>query len=252
MNVIKVNLKQNGNLTYNNNPKMIVLHHTEAKNCTIQDINSWHLSNGWTMCGYHYFVNKKGEIYQGRTENAQGSHCPTVNRISIGISAEGDFMTEKMNDVQKLAIVNLCKDICKRYGITDIKGHKDVPYSTDCPGVNYPLNEIKKLVNQVVSSTPQDNMSKPKVNYCLEWQKWYNAQTKTTTPLICDGIYGSSTKKSMDDLLTYIKQGKKYKYCLEFQKFYNKITQTSKPIIEDGYWGKDSENAFNIIAVLIK
>ncbi|MBW9159349.1 N-acetylmuramoyl-L-alanine amidase [Clostridium tagluense] len=146
MNIVETNFKWNGNLTYNNTPKMIVLHHAEAKHAEVTDIHDWHVSNGWCGIGYHYYVKKNGKIFRGRPEKAQGSHCPGVNRCSISISAEGDFMTEKMNEIQKQAIINLCKDICRRYGFKDIKGHKEVPYPTDCPGTNYPLREIKKLV----------------------------------------------------------------------------------------------------------
>jgi GH24 family phage-related lysozyme (muramidase) len=90
------------------------------------------------------------------------------------------------------------------------------------------------------------------VSYCLEWQKWYNAITKTTTQLATNGLYEKSTQSSLDALLGYIKQSKKYRYCLEFQKFYNKTTQTSKPISEDGSWGGSTEKAYETMIKLIK
>lgn len=144
MNIIESNLKWNGNLTYGNLPVMIVLHQAEASTCTIEDIHMWHLSNGWTGCGYHYFVRKDGKIYRGRPEVAVGAHCPGVNDKSIGICAEGSYMTETMPDLQKNAIVELCKDIINRYGIKQIYGHKEL-YNTNCPGTNYPLDDIKNL-----------------------------------------------------------------------------------------------------------
>ncbi|MBZ9622831.1 peptidoglycan recognition protein family protein [Clostridium sp. FP2] len=249
MNVIETNLRRNGDLNYNNIPKMIVLHHAEAKNCTIQDINTWHLNNGWTMCGYHYFVNKKGNIYRGRPEKAQGSHCTGVNRCSISICAEGDFMTETMNEIQKQTIVGLCKDICGRHGVNDIKGHKEVPYSTDCPGTNYPLTEIKRLVN---SSTSPSVPNKSSERYCKAWQIFYNKETGTGTRLDEDGFYGILTQNSLDFLLSYINKGKKYKYCKSFQIWFNKITDTRLPIDEDGYWGTNTEAAYQKINKLCK
>lgn len=137
-------MKWNGNLSYGNLPVMIVLHHAEASKCTIEDIHRWHLSNGWIGCGYHYFVRKNGSIYRGRPEGAIGSHCPGANSNSISICAEGSYMTETMATVQKQAIIELCKDIMSRYEIKQIYGHKEL-YNTDCPGANYPLNEIKQL-----------------------------------------------------------------------------------------------------------
>lgn len=151
MNIIESNLRWNGNLTYGNIPVMIVLHHAEAPNCSIEDIHSWHLGNGWCGCGYHYLVRKDGSIYRGRPEGAIGAHCPGANDKSIGICAEGEYMTETMPVVQKEAIVGLCKDIISRYGIKQIYGHKEL-YNTICPGTNYPLEEIKRLafINETV------------------------------------------------------------------------------------------------------
>lgn len=145
MNIIETNLKRNGDLTYNNTPTKIILHHAESTSCTIEDINSWHLANGWTMCGYHYFVRKDGSIYRGRPEGAQGAHCPSQNTLSIGICAEGSYTAETMPEAQKQSIVELSKDICGRYGITEIGGHKEY-YPTNCPGDNYPLQDIKNLI----------------------------------------------------------------------------------------------------------
>lgn len=147
MNVIK-SLPSNPNWVYNNIPDTIVLHHAEASICTIQDINQWHLNNGWNGgCGYHFLVRKDGSIYAGRPENSQGAHCPGYNTHSIGICAEGEYMTETMPEAQYNAIVELCKDIKVRYNITNIVGHGEV-YNTSCPGKNYPLERVKKLDNE--------------------------------------------------------------------------------------------------------
>jgi N-acetyl-anhydromuramyl-L-alanine amidase AmpD len=130
-------------LTYNNVVKNIVLHHAEASVCSIYDIHTWHLEKGWSGCGYHYFVRKDGSIYRGRPESAQGSHCPGQNITSIGICAEGNYMSEEMPLIQKLRIMELIKDIKSRYNIEKIVGHGEV-YATSCPGTKYPLSEIKK------------------------------------------------------------------------------------------------------------
>lgn len=157
MNIIESNLQFNG-LSWGNNPKMIVLHHAEASTCSIQDIHQWHLNNGWAGCGYHFLVRKDGSVYRGRPEEAIGSHCHGVNATSLGVCAEGDFTKESMPDVQKNAIVELCKYLCSKYGISSIKGHKEL-YSTECPGTNYPLQQIRELagtsgsVNVVATNT---------------------------------------------------------------------------------------------------
>ncbi|MDF2884257.1 MAG: N-acetylmuramyl-L-alanine amidase, negative regulator of AmpC, AmpD, partial [Clostridiaceae bacterium] len=166
MNIINSNLQFRSNLSYGNRPDTIVLHNADAVKCTIQDIHAWHLANGWAGCGYHYLVRKDGSIYTGRPENAIGAHCPGENDHSIGICAEGKYMVEQMPQVQKQAIIELSTYIKKKYGINKVGGHKEF-YSTDCPGTNYPLVEIKNailsgnatVVNNVVASAPNVSTS---------------------------------------------------------------------------------------------
>jgi len=146
MNIIKSNINfVASKLAYGNKPDTIVLHHAEASHCSVYDVDQWHKSNGWAGIGYHYFVTKTGQVYTGRPENAIGAHCPGQNDHSIGICAEGAYMTETMPEAQKQAIVDLCKYIKSKYKITKIGGHKEF-YSTDCPGENYPLQEIKQAI----------------------------------------------------------------------------------------------------------
>ncbi|RXM73682.1 N-acetylmuramoyl-L-alanine amidase [Clostridium tetani] len=142
MNVIDSNLKFRG-LTYGNNPIKIILHHAAATNCSIEDIHTWHLHNGWSGCGYHYFIRKDGSIYKGRPETSLGAHCINYNSISIGICVEGNYMVEHMALAQKNSLIELIKYLCGKYGIKEIYGHGELN-STDCPGRNYPLDEIRR------------------------------------------------------------------------------------------------------------
>ncbi|AVP56063.1 N-acetylmuramoyl-L-alanine amidase (plasmid) [Clostridium tetani] len=142
MNIIDSNLKFKG-LTYGNNPRKIILHHAEAINCSIEDIHTWHLHNGWSGCGYHYFIRKNGSIYKGRPENSLGAHCINYNSISIGICVEGNYMIEHMPLAQKNSLIELIKYLCGKYGIKEIYGHGELN-STNCPGTNYPIDEIRR------------------------------------------------------------------------------------------------------------
>jgi len=171
MNIIDVGLKFNGSLTYANNPQEIVLHHAEASNCTVQDIHSWHLANGWLGIGYHFFIDKQGNIYRGRPENAVGSHCPKHNSISLGVCFEGDFMTENMTQEQIGAYKELIKYSRAKYGYIPIYGHKEL-YSTECPGNNFPLEAFKDIV---VSNISEIGWHKDATGwyYLTNTQGWY-------------------------------------------------------------------------------
>lgn len=177
MKVIEVNLNFNS-LTYNNTPRKIVLHHAEASRCSVQDVNQWHKSNGWSGIGYHYFIRKDGSIYRGRPESAQGAHCPGANTESIGICFEGAFMKETMNETQYNAGIELIKDINKRYGKMPIYGHGEI-YSTDCPGVNFPLSKFKCLESNNNTLEDDEDMKITEI-FCEQWYLENNSDVKAS------------------------------------------------------------------------
>lgn len=203
VNIIESNLNFKS-LSYGNNPIMLVLHHAEAKQCSIQDIHNWHLQNGWSGCGYHFLVRKDGSIYRGRPENAIGAHCPNANDKSLGICAEGSFNIENMSATQKQAIIQLGQYLKNKYGIKQVYGHKEL-YSTECPCANYPLNEVKQAIlsgsssitNNVINNTVQDN------NNVLELQRLCNSlgvRDMNGNSLVEDGITGQCTRYAVSHL----------------------------------------------------
>ena len=133
VNIIEVDYKWAGILKKRDVTKYIVLHHAKAKSCTVQDIDAWHKENGWAGFGYHYFTNKKGEIYRGRPIDTVGAHCLNNNEMSIGICFEGDFDQEGMTDIQVSIGIELVRDLLKSYTGCMVVRHKDL-VSTDCPG----------------------------------------------------------------------------------------------------------------------
>ena len=241
MQIIETNFKWNGSLSYTNKPKKIVLHHAEASICTVQQIHSWHLGNGWTGIGYHFFVRKDGTIYRGRPENAIGAHVSGANTNTLGICAEGSYMTEIMPTAQLNAIKWLIQYLDNKYGQLPIYGHREVG-SSNCPGTNYPLAELKarkgivetetKVENVVVATSPvtetKSNVEKAKEyvgDRCKELQEklikcgyncgGYGADSKfgkgtydsliqfqkDNPPLAVDGLAGAKTFAKLDELI---------------------------------------------------
>lgn len=240
MQIIETNFKWNGSLSYTNKPKKIVLHHAEASICTVQQIHSWHLGNGWTGIGYHFFVRKDGTIYRGRPENAIGAHVSGANTNTLGICAEGSYMTEIMPTAQLNAIKWLIQYLDNKYGQLPIYGHREVG-SSNCPGTNYPLAELKarkgivetetKVENVVVATSPvtetKSNVEKAKEyvgDRCKELQEklikcGYNCggygadgkfgqgtydslvQFQKDNGLVADGLAGAKTFAKLDELI---------------------------------------------------
>jgi len=207
MEIVQTNLIVNGQFTLDNVPDSIILHHAESKSCTVLDVDGWHKARGWLCIGYQYFVRKTGIIDTGRPENAEGAHCPGYNSHSIGICAEGEYMTEDMPAVQKAAIVELCKHLCTKYHIVNIKGHGEV-YPTSCPGSKYPLNEIKGLILSTSGSIAPVTVITPINTESRDWLQVGDTGSLVSTVQqelnelgfkcgTADGIYGKLTKNAV-------------------------------------------------------
>lgn len=141
--IIKNNWVWAGTLSPRPSTEYIVLHHAGASKCSATDIDQWHKNNGWIGIGYHFFITKKGECYEGRPLDKLGAHCTGFNSRSIGICFEGDFETETLTDVQKRTSIELLKYLNKIYPNAILKRHKDL-FNTACPGKKFPFEEIKK------------------------------------------------------------------------------------------------------------
>ena len=91
MEIKEVKYEWAGALAPRNTIDMIVLHHADASTCSPQDINWWHIRQGWSGIGYHYFINKQGIVFKGRPDDTIGSHAKGYNSTSIGICFEGRY-----------------------------------------------------------------------------------------------------------------------------------------------------------------
>lgn len=65
---------------------------------------------------------------------------------------------------------------------------------------------VEAITGQAIDIRNEPEKPKYTVNYCLEFQKWYNATTKTRAPLVEDGLYGPKTEKAVDTIHNIIKQ----------------------------------------------
>ena len=147
MKIIECNLPRNGNFAWRGRTEEVILHHAEASSATVWDINQWHLDNGWTGIGYHYYIRKDGSIYRGRPEWAVGAHATGHNDRSIGVCCEGAYMTETMPAAQLSALRALLRDIMGRYGALALRRHRDVN-ATNCPGDRFPWAEAQKYMEE--------------------------------------------------------------------------------------------------------
>lgn len=202
--------------------KRIIYHHAESTNCTIQDIHRWHLNNGWSGCGYHFFIRKDGSIYRGRPENCLGAHTSNHNTGSLGICFEGSFNKETMTEAQLKSGQELTTYLCDKYNLlkANVYRHKDFN-STDCPGANFPYEKLRQGGSNVVIET--------RSSIIAELQAECNRQGFSNQKV--DGIYGINTLNGCP----MVRRGARGNIT--------KIIQRLLGITADGIFGANTEQA---------
>jgi len=177
-----------------NNPEYIIVHHALAKHCTAEDIHRWHLDNGWFGFGYHYFINKQGQVFQGRLDEWNGSHCKeyNMNFNSIGICLEGcyqDYGNQtdlKVPQEQLAALIELVGFLMQKHSVPvhKVKPHRYFAPYKECPGTYFPWDEFIERVRSGVEMTVED------------FQKRYG--------LVVDGIVGPKTRAKMEAVFSFL------------------------------------------------
>jgi len=185
-------------------PTRIVLHHSGASaDQTVEQIHNYHINhNGWIGIGYNFLVDKNGNVYAGRGIGYVGAHCKGYNETSIGICAIGNMENDEMPAAQKAGIIKLVKGIKSYYlSITTINGHRELA-ATDCPGKNYPIEEIKALKaeeNSVAKKKSTLRIGKRGDEVKMLQQLLIK---KGCNPGLVDGIFGTKTEKAVKEFQT--------------------------------------------------
>lgn len=135
--------------------KYIVVHHVGVRGAfSVEDIHKMHLDRKcdplMAGIGYHYYIRKDGEIYEGRPRWKKGAHVNDkvhhYNSVSVGICFEGDFNYDKMEDQQLEASIMLLSVLSLAYGNAPICTHHYLDERRNCPGKNFPF---QKLLHEV-------------------------------------------------------------------------------------------------------
>lgn len=164
---------------YSADVELLVVHHTAMKTTgdsrtgheRMRALYQYHADNrGWGDIGYHYIIDEKGQIFEGRAggKYVVGGHVYCANTGTIGIALMGNFDEERPAQSQVKALQWLLKDLADEYGIDvsrqtkfhgivmpPIVGHRDL-LSTACPGhyLYRALSQIRRHVIDGDTDTP--------------------------------------------------------------------------------------------------
>ncbi|MCX8194109.1 MAG: peptidoglycan recognition protein family protein [Candidatus Pacearchaeota archaeon] len=126
------------------NIKYLIIHHTN-NNKNVEEIRQQHKARGFEDIGYHFLIDKKGNLIKGRNVKFVGAHTLHYNKNSLGIALIGNFNKEKPTRKQIQTLIRFLKEKIKQYDlkINSIKGHCNFNKKS-CPGKNLNLKKIKQ------------------------------------------------------------------------------------------------------------
>ena len=149
----------------------ITPHHMASK-MLADDCAKMHRDSGM-QCSANYYIGYDGTICAGVDENRRAwtsaSKWNDQRAITIEVSNDGGAPSWHISDAAYEALVDLCADICKRYGISPYyNGTTDGTItfhqmfaSTDCPGM-FLLNKIhSRTFQEDILRTMEDDIPIP-------------------------------------------------------------------------------------------
>ena len=119
---------------------LILVHCTatpEGREVTVDDVRRWHMQPkekgglGASDLGYHYLIDLKGGIHNGRDVDKVGAHCVDHNTYSIGVVYVGGMSKDMKENKdtrtpeQKAALLDLLHKLRKLYPNAKIAGHRN-------------------------------------------------------------------------------------------------------------------------------
>lgn len=73
------------------------------------EIDKSHRRLGWLRVGYHYVINKRGDITKGRDIEHAGAHTRGFNDCSVGIALTGNGTEVQLDALHTLIVGLVCR-----------------------------------------------------------------------------------------------------------------------------------------------
>lgn len=123
--------------------KRIIIHCAYTlpnRNHTTEDIRRWHVhDNKWRDIGYHYVIERSGEVIKGRAEDTSGAHVAGHNVDSLGVCLLGGKPAPNQNpcnftQAQWRSLESHLDELQTKYNIPNnmVSGHNEWSSKT-CP-----------------------------------------------------------------------------------------------------------------------
>lgn len=104
----------------------------------IEQIRTVHTRDrGWGDIGYHFIVDRAGEVWEARDVRYQGAHVGGNNEHNIGVVALGNFDNQTPSHAQLSSLVRVVQTLQRHYRVPAhrVYTHQELSPSA-CPGRN--------------------------------------------------------------------------------------------------------------------
>jgi hypothetical protein len=155
-----------------NSWRWIVIHHSATPTGCAATFDRMHKQKGWDELGYHFIVGNGSDTRDGQVEvgprwrkQKWGAHAKTpdnkYNDYGIGICVVGNFDITRPSSKQLESVSKLVAYLQRTYNIPPerVIGHGTVHTfdkggtSTDCPGKNMPLAQIRQMSGKIIAES---------------------------------------------------------------------------------------------------
>ena len=134
------------------NISLIVVHCTASRctsDLTPESLDAMHKRQGFTECGYHYYITKDGTIHHMRDITRIGAHAKGYNTPSIGVAYEGGLdasgrAADTRTAKQKQSLETILRFLLLTYPGAKICGHRDLSPDLNHNGTIEPCEYIKQ------------------------------------------------------------------------------------------------------------
>jgi hypothetical protein len=121
----------------------------------IDAVRQWHMDRGWNGVGYHFFIQKNGNIEEGRPLVIAGAHCKGHNKDSVGICLSGK---KEFTDAQMDSLYSLVQKLCSDHYIhpRSVYPHNKFNKNKTCPNFELPDFYIGSKREKLDEDFPRD------------------------------------------------------------------------------------------------
>jgi N-acetyl-anhydromuramyl-L-alanine amidase AmpD len=132
--------------------KKVIIHHSATTSGSPESYARYHVKeNDWPGIGYHFVIQKSGQIFQTNNLSTISYHTSGQNTRSIGIALTGDFDKQNPTAAQVDSLVSLIQSIQKELGRKlAIEGHNEHS-AKSCPGDRLNVDDIERQVNEPIA-----------------------------------------------------------------------------------------------------